>query len=320
MKDQQNREIDYLRISITDRCNLSCKYCKPDHAGKLLHEDILTYEEIIYLSNIFIQLGINRFKITGGEPFVRKECLDFVKKLKMQKGVCQVTMTSNGILLGKWADVLKDADVDGINVSLDYMKREKYAEITGADCMDQVLENLKTASQKGLYVKINKVLEEDDGMDDILPFLEFIKQRDIAVRFIEKMPFHGENTKKPRLNSEKILREIQNKGIVVEKVQKKIGNGPASYYRMEGYEGLIGFIEATHGKFCSSCNRVRMTSTGKLKPCLYHSETLDLKELLRNHVDREIIKEKIKETIYEKPHSHRFEEKPVDDFMYTIGG
>lgn len=319
MKDQFQRTIDYARISITDRCNLYCTYCRPDHEEKLSHKDILRYEEILRLCKILTKLGIDKFKITGGEPLVRKGCADFIYELKKMNKVSKVTLTTNAIFLSRDLDKLTEAGIDGINVSLDFMDCEKYKNITGYDGYEKVMKAIKEAAYMGLNVKINTVLTEQTTMEDIQKFTDYIKYHKICIRFIEQMPL-GNKQITSSLSRDEIRKNLKDQGIRFHKVEQKIGNGPAVYETMEDYKGMIGWIEALHGKFCDRCNRIRLTSTGGVKPCLYYQEAGNIRKLLRNGSSDEEIKKVLEEIIYKKPQAHHFEDKPSDSKMYTIGG
>lgn len=319
MKDQFQRTIDYARISITDRCNLYCTYCRPDHEETLSHEDILRYEEILRLCKIFTKLGIDKFKITGGEPLVRKGCVDFIRELKKMDGVSKVTLTTNAILLSGNLAKLAEAGIDGINVSLDFMDREKYKNITGYDGYEQVMAAITEAVSMGLNVKINAVLTERTTMEDIQKFIDYMKEHRSCIRFIEQMPL-GKKQITSKITRNEIRNNLKDQGIRFHKVEQRIGNGPAVYETMEGYKGMIGWIEALHGKFCDTCNRIRLTSTGGIKPCLYYEEAGNLRDLLRNGSPDEEIRKALEKMIYKKPQAHHFEKKPSDSKMYTIGG
>ena len=319
MKDQFQRTIDYARISITDRCNLYCTYCRPDHEEKLSHEEILRYEEILRLCKILTTLGIDKFKITGGEPLVRKGCVDFIHELKKMDGVNKVTLTTNAILLSRNLAKLAEAGIDGINVSLDFMDQEKYKKITGYDGYEQVMTAIKEAVHMGLNIKINAVLTNQTTMQDIQKFVDYIKDHKICIRFIEQMPL-GNRQITTALSRDEIRNNLKKQGMKFHKVEQRIGNGPAVYETINGYQGMIGWIEALHGKFCDTCNRIRLTSTGGIKPCLYYEEAGNIRELLRNGSSDAEIRQVLEEMIYQKPQAHHFEEKPSDSKMYTIGG
>lgn len=320
MQDRCGRTITYMRISLTDRCNLSCSYCRPEHAECFRHEEILSYEEILRLCRLAVKLGIDRFKVTGGEPFVRKGVIDFIGRLKKLSGTKQVTVTTNGTLIETYLPDLAGIGVDGINISLDTTDREKYRNITGKDALQTVLAAVQSAERMGMNVKLNAVLTEQTGEKDILGLLEMIRDRRIALRFIEQMPFSGMRAN--GMTGEQVRELLRQKGYMLTKLPAGSisGNGPAVYYRVAGMQGCLGMIEALHGKFCESCNRVRLTSIGQLKPCLYDPHTTDLREALRNgRTDEEIIL-LMRETIYGKPREHCFEQNTVQSSMSRIGG
>ena len=319
MRDQYNREINYIRISLTDRCNLKCKYCRPNFSSKLTHADILTYEEILRLCQSFVKLGIKRFKLTGGEPLLRKDCVDFLERLKKLAGVEQVTLTTNGTMLREHLPALKAIGIDGINISLDSCNAKTYADITGRDCLKEVLAALDEAYSAGLPVKINCVPLSNMQLADLLAMLELVKKRNISLRFIELMPLNC-NSELKGLSGDEIRKMFVEAGIKLVETKALLGNGPAVYYQAEGFSGAIGFIEPLHNKFCHSCNRIRLTASGLLKPCLYATETFDLKALLRSGASDEKIIEVLRQAIYAKPQGHAFEISPANFPMSAIGG
>ncbi len=319
MRDQFAREINYIRISLTDRCNLQCKYCRPDFGEKLAHRDILTYEEILRLCQNLLKLGIKRFKLTGGEPLLRKDSVAFLQRLKALDGVEQVTLTTNGTMLIQHLPKLKAIGIDGINISLDSCNPKTYAEITGSDCLNEVLVAIEEAYTLGLPIKINCVPLSNMQEADLLTMLELVKNRNIPLRFIELMPLSC-NSELQGLSGETIRKMFGEAGIKLLEEKALLGNGPAVYYKAEGYAGAIGFIEPLHNKFCDSCNRIRLTATGLLKPCLYTNETFDLKALLRSDASDEEIMESLRQAIYAKPQGHAFEICPANFPMSAIGG
>lgn len=319
MRDRYGRQINYMRISITDRCNLHCSYCRP---GIPEHPDcswLLEYEEILRVCRIAVKLGITRFKVTGGEPFARKGAVDFIKELAELDGAESVTVTTNGTLLD--SEIIKEmseAGLDGINISLDTMNPEKYAGITGEDLLDTVIRNIGLCCESGLCVKINTVLLSDITEDDVLSIAGLARESNISVRFIERMPMGSMAGNGP---SGQYVKDILNKrGTKLVAEKERIGNGPAVYYSADGYRGYIGFIEPIHGKFCDSCNRLRMTSTGIVKPCLYYSGGYDIRQLLRNGAEDRIIMDRLAEAVYMKPEAHDFAKKPSPENMVCIGG
>lgn len=326
MIDVYKRKIDYIRISVTDRCNLRCIYCMPEKGVKFLqHEEILSYEEIINLCEVFAKIGISKIKITGGEPLVRKNLSDLIKSIKSIDGINNVTLTTNGILLEEQIDDLVKAGLDGVNISIDTLDKKMYKELTRIGSVDDVMRGLKKAlTYKNLNVKINCVALKGKN-DDIRDIINLAKDNNIAVRFIEMMPIGlGKDIK--GYNEDELKEYIENNFGKVTEYNKVLGNGPSHYYELEGYKGKIGFISAVSHKFCESCNRVRLTSTGFLKTCLQFEEGTDLRSLLRNNASKEEIKDVVQKTIYNKPESHRFLEVVKDKkkiekhVMSQIGG
>ena len=336
MLDKYNRNINYMRISLTDRCNLRCVYCRPDNMQMVEHSEILRYEEILRVAKYAVELGITRYKITGGEPLVRKGAVDFIAKLKQIDGVEQVTLTTNGILLEKNLPQLLACKIDGINISLDTLDKEAYAQITGCGDVEAVINATKRAVQLGLKCKLNCVPIKNGFADkgakvdnvslhtnqkNVLDLIEFAGNLNVPLRFIELMPLACNNQLTSYSGSE-LRQMLQNAGYILEPMHQRLGNGPAIYCKAtkNTQSQIIGFIEPLHHKFCGSCNRVRLTSTGQLKPCLYSQSTLDLRQLLRSGSSDSELTEALKQAIYDKPMGHHFEEKPATFNMNEIGG
>lgn len=325
MKDNYGRIIDYMRISITDRCNLRCKYCMPEDVKLVGMDNLLTYEEIERIAKAAVKEGIRKFKITGGEPLVRRGCVDLIGRIKSIPGVEQVTMTTNGVLLGRYLPELLKNGLDAVNISLDTLKPEVFQSITGRNELQTVLNSIDQAIEAGLPVKINTVLQRKVNDSEWLDLANLTREKALDVRFIEMMPIgYGKNF--DTIYNEDLLLQLQEiySGI---KADKRIhGNGPAIYYQIPGAKGSIGFISAIHGKFCASCNRIRLTSMGKLKPCLCFGESVDLMGILRQEADEkgEIkLQEAIHLAISKKPQSHKFDtmnEITESKKMIEIGG
>lgn len=321
MKDLHGRDINYMRISITDRCNLRCEYCMPDGIELLPMSEILTFEEIVKVCRQAVGLGITRFKITGGEPLVRRGCTDLIREIKKQPGVEQVTMTTNGVLLSRYLDELLDAGLEAVNISLDTLNRERFEEITGFDHLQDVLKSLDAASDSGLRVKVNAVLQKGRNAEEWQDILRIAKWRPIDVRFIEMMPI-GKGRDCDGISNDELLRQIQEQYPGVCKDESAHGNGPAVYYFIPGFAGSVGFISAIHGVFCSSCNRIRMTATGDLKPCLCYRDTVSVRDVVRYGTDQEI-REKLQAALKMKPKQHCFDvEEDITELhkMVQIGG
>lgn len=311
MKDQFNRTINYMRISLIDQCNYHCSYCKDDSI--CLKHDYLSYDEILIIVKEAIKLGITKFKITGGEPFIRKGAVSFIKELKHTEGVEEVTITTNGSLLS-FEDLKELKDVDCINFSLDTLDNEHYYKITKNQSLQKVIDNIIYASSLHMNIKINCVLSEYINNQEILDLLMFANQHQFILRFIELMPMKT-GSKVGLFNKQYVLNLARDHHIDLIETKIKLGNGPAHYYQMN--ETYIGFIEPIHGKFCHECNRIRLTSSGYLKACLFHETGCDLKKVLQ---DQGNIKQIMKEVIYDKPASHQFEERAAGVAMNKIGG
>ena len=305
MLDTHGREIDYLRISITDRCNLRCRYCTPEEISSIGHCEILRFEEILDICRQAVKLGIKKFKITGGEPLVRKGCLSFLRDLKKLPGVEQVTITTNGVLLKECLPELEDIGIDGINISFDTLNPKTYAEITRRDEFSRVWDSIVAAAASKIKTKINCVLTKGSNDHEFYDLVELAKDYDLDVRFIEVMPI-GYGKSFEGFDKNTLLPLLSKKYPDYEVVTETRGNGPASYISIPGFKGCIGFIDAIHGKFCDKCNRIRLTSDGILKLCLYYENGIDLKKLMRNGATEEELFDAMQKMILKKPMEHQF--------------
>lgn len=309
MQDQYGRVIDYLRISVTDQCNLRCIYCMPkeEHIRFLPKEELLTDEEIVRLCRIFADTGISRIKFTGGEPLLRQGLAELVLRVGQIPGVEEMTLTTNGVLLKEKMKALYHAGISSVNISLDAADGAHFSSIAGIDYFEQVLEGFEEAKKYPITVKLNCVLARGLNEEQWLSLAEYAKESKVDVRFIEMMPIGAGRQYKSGTQDAFLMRIKEKYGDVKE--QKEKGNGPAVYYKVEGFLGRIGFISAMSHKFCSQCNRIRLTADGVLKPCLQYESHVDLKSMLRQgRTDREI-KELITKSIFEKPKEHRFQEQ-----------
>ncbi|MCI9197683.1 MAG: GTP 3',8-cyclase MoaA [Lachnospiraceae bacterium] len=321
MTDKYGRIIDYMRVSIIDRCNLRCQYCMPTDIKWIPPQEILSLEEITEICRQASQIGIKKIKVTGGEPLIRKGCVDLIRMLKEIPGIEQVTLTTNGVLLAQYAEQLNNAGLDAINVSLDTLDPEKYLKITQSDALADVLDGISAIEKYDIPLKINSVLQRGVNDSDWQELIGLAKDRRIDVRFIEMMPIgHGKQFD-PISNAE-ILQKLREHYGAVEEVEKVRGNGPATYCHIPAFTGNIGFISAIHGKFCSACNRIRLTSTGQIKPCLCYEDHISLKEAVRSGRTDEIQK-LLLSAIDRKPDGHRFDESEMiteKHEMAQIGG
>ncbi|MCR5508691.1 MAG: GTP 3',8-cyclase MoaA [Lachnospiraceae bacterium] len=340
MQDRFGRKIDYLRISITDKCNLRCKYCMPSDIGSVPMGEILTYEEIERVVRAAAGLGIKKIKLTGGEPLIRRDCCILVAMLKDIPGIDSVTLTTNGVLLYDRIGDLKNAGIDGINISIDTLDKKRYEILTGKDELDKVLMGLEAAAASGIPVKINAVSVDWPLFDpvygcasgdgslfcDTEDLISLTKDDKVDVRFIEMMPI-GAGKDFPAIPHDILIPYIFDRYPGIKPEEERHGNGPASYYVIPGHEGAVGFISALNGMFCENCNRLRLTSLGFVKSCLCYDTGVDIKETLRSgadddEIDREL-RSKIEKAVDLKPDMHSFskEDKITEKrAMSKIGG
>ena len=323
MLDQYGRRINYLRISVTDRCNLRCRYCMPEGVQDVGMKNILTFEEIWEIVKTGVSLGITHIRITGGEPLVRKGCADLILGIRKIPGVETITMTTNGVLLGNYAKQLKEAGVDGVNISLDTLDPEEFCQITGKREFPAVLAGIRAAKDAGLPVKLNAVNRKEL---DPVPLVRYAQNENLPLRFIEMMPVGYGKQYVGRSNEE--LREMLEKTfgtaekLVDSEELSRMGSGPAVYYRFSDLKVPVGFISAIHGKFCDTCNRVRLTAEGYLKLCLCYDQGVDLRHVLREE-EKENLRTVMEEAIFRKPAAHCFEypsEMTETHEMVKIGG
>ena len=313
MKDRFGRDITYLRISVTDLCNLRCKYCMPESGVEsLCHSDILTLEEIVEIVKVAAKNGIKKIRLTGGEPLVRRGFVHLCKEISKIEQIEDIAITTNGVHLKNMADDLFENKVKRINFSLDTLVKEKYNDITRRNDFDKTMESLFYAIEKGFKVKLNVVLIGGFNDDEIENFVKLANDYDLEVRFIELMQI-GEtaNWSKNKFVSNKIVLEK------VPKLEFDGVSGVAKIYKIKGQKGKIGLISPISCSFCSDCNRIRLTSDGKLKPCLHSKDEINLKGL-----SGEELEEVFKRGIFDKPEKHHLEEGKSESArdMNKIGG
>ena len=325
MFDRYQREIHYLRLSVTDLCNLRCRYCMPDGVEKLEREAVLTYEEFLRLAALFARCGIDTVRVTGGEPLVRKNVAQLVAGLKETPGIRRVTLTTNAVLLTEQLPALLDAGLDSVNISLDTLRPEVFRQITARDDFAAVQAGLQAALESGLPVKLNCVPQAGVNEGELEGLAALAKDNAMQVRFIEMMPI-GYGAAMPCISGPELRARFARRWPELAPLspaqEHALGDGPAVYYTVPGWQGSIGFIAAVHGKFCASCNRVRLTSQGFLRPCLASETGCDLRALLRSGADDAQLLAAIRETIWAKPREHHFNDSsmPATRGMYRIGG
>ena len=326
MKDQFGRTIDYLRISVTDRCNLRCIYCMPQEGIRWVpHSDVLSYEEITALVRIFASLGVRRLRLTGGEPLVRDALPDLVAALHAVPGIEEINLTTNGILFSPMAGDLKAAGIHGINFSLDTLSPETFSRITRTDRFSDARGAIDRALELGFdRVKVNCIPIRGVNDGEVAAIAGLAKDMPLEVRFIEMMPIGCGKNYTP-VTMEEVRRSLEAVYGPAASCRIRLGNGPASYVTFPGFRGHVGFIGAMTHTFCSQCNRVRLTSEGYLKLCLHYSTGIDLRAPLRRGDGEEALRETIRAAIARKPDQHHFagssgEEAVEQHNMNAIGG
>ncbi|MDD4858819.1 MAG: GTP 3',8-cyclase MoaA [Dehalococcoidales bacterium] len=322
--DSFQRPVNYLRISVTDRCNLRCVYCMPEDGVPLLrHSDILSYEEIYDIARAAAGLGINKVRLTGGEPLVRASLSRLVKMLASISTIDEISLTTNGTLLAESVAELKAAGLKRVNISLDTLQPERFQSITRRGTLADTLKGITAAQDAGLNpVKLNMVVMAGVNDDELNNFAAKTVTDGWHVRFIEVMPFAG----KPPAESgffpvSAMKQRIESLG-KLEPVLHTAGNGPAKYYRLPDATGTIGFITPVSEHFCYQCNRLRLTADGKLRPCLMSDREIDLKDALRRNVPAEDLQDLIRQAVAAKPRAHHLAEGcvPQGRFFSQIGG
>jgi len=325
MIDQYSRKINYLRLSVTDLCNLKCKYCMPEEGvEKKEHSDILRLEEYLKIVEAAAELGIDKIRLTGGEPLVRRGIIELVGKIARVEGIRDLAMTTNGLMLKQYAKPLKEAGLTRINISMDTLNPIKYASVTRGGNLQDVLDGIEAAkANKLLPIKLNVVLINGFNTDEVSDFIAMASD-DIEVRFIELMPV-GEASKWSK------GRFISNNDVLVEHQElleeiDEISTGPARYYLKKGTKGKVGFINPISSHFCDQCNRVRVTADGKLKTCLHTDEEIDLSVAFNNDNGEEqldTLKAILSNSMMHKPKNHKlndWEFTPITRSMNRIGG
>ena len=319
--DSYHRRIDYIRISVTDRCNLRCIYCADGTTPHLPRTEVLSYEEIERLVRISSELGVRAVRLTGGEPLLRPEVTRLVSMLSRVPGIEEVSMTTNGTLLTRYAAALKQAGLARVNVSLDSLRPERFATITGVACLDRVLEGIEEARRAGLRpVKLNTVIMRGINDDEIVDFGRLTMNEGVHVRFIEYMPVSANNGHDRLFPVPEMMAMLKQSfgGLETGTLD---GHGPARYYRLPGGRGTIGFIQPISERFCGSCNRFRLTADGKLRPCLLSGLQINIKERLRSGLSDAELKELLISAAALKPEHHHLAEGEITRCqMQQIGG
>ncbi|MDO4748401.1 MAG: GTP 3',8-cyclase MoaA [Eubacteriales bacterium] len=312
MKDEYNRQISYMRLSVTDKCNFNCSYCKGDSFSTLT--DVMSFDEMYEICKAFVKCGIDKIRLTGGEPLLREGIVDFCKRLSSIEGLNSLVMTTNGCLLKHYAKDLKRAGVSRLNISLDTLNKDKFNKLTGIDAFDDVIEGIYEAQECGFKnIKINVVLMGGINDDEIADFIELTKNNDFTIRFIELMPLGAcsQWDKARFISSDLVLKTNEN-------LERITFDGVSEIYRVNGYKGRIGLIRPMTNKFCDVCNRIRVTADGKIKPCLHSNDEYNIRGLSGLELQNAI-----KNAIASKPKSHNMNSFCLSNstrYMNQIGG
>lgn len=326
--DNHGRIINYVRLAVTDRCNLRCFYCMPEEGIQYVDKaDLLTFEEMEKIMKVLVSLGINKVRITGGEPFVRRDLPNFIKVLSAMKGLDQINITTNGTTTAGIVPRLKEMGVHSVNLSLDTLDSERFYKITRRDVFNKVMETYGALLHYGIKTKINAVVMHDQNIEDIIPMVALTEKHPISVRFIEEMPFNGSGKHYDhwQWNHIKILDHIKKEFPLIEKIPDP-PHATASSYQVPGFKGEIGIIAAYSRTFCGTCNRIRITPQGTLKTCLYDEGIFNIRNVIRAGADESQLKQVFLEALqYRAKDGWEAEKKrlnghPVSESMATIGG
>ncbi len=318
--DAYGRNISYLRVSVTDRCNFRCSYCMPTGATHWFPpREILSYDELLQIIRVAVKSGISKVRITGGEPLVRKDLVYFIAAIKKIPGIRDLSMTTNGSLLTQYAMQLKKAGLDRINISLDTLREERFTKIAGRSMFRQVLLGIESAEQAGFSPKINVVVMKGINTDELLDFARISLEKPYEIRFIEYMPFNSDDRNLLFTTSQ--VKKLLNESGWGNLTELPCGDGPASVFRFSNARGKIGFISPISNHFCNQCNRIRLTADGRLKPCLLSNTEFSIKKVLRAGASEDDLEKLIRRSIWQKPSQHDLSEIRVfRRGMSQIGG
>lgn len=322
--DALGRNICYLRVSVTDRCNFRCAYCMPSNGVEWIsHQEILSYEEIERVIRIAARLGVYKVRITGGEPLMRKGLVPFIRNVAAIPGILDLALTTNGGVLSEYAIALKEAGLTRVNISLDTLQPERFKKVTGRDMLPNVLAGIDSAYHAGLTpIKINVVVMKDVNEDELTDFARMTLDKPYQIRFIEHMPFQSAHGKNDKLVPASRMKEILAAGGFATLLPESKGDGPAQVFRIPGAQGSLGFISPVSRHFCEQCNRIRMTADGRIKPCLLSDHEYNIKELLRSGCTDQELEDYLLNAVWQKPNQHLLNEDgpELHRGMSKIGG
>ncbi|WKD85631.1 GTP 3',8-cyclase [Polaribacter huanghezhanensis] len=325
--DSFGRQINYVRLAVTDRCNLRCQYCMPAHGIEIVpREELLTYKEMYRVIRVLTELGVNKIRLTGGEPFVRKGFVDFLEMLSFNDLLEDINITTNGALIYKHIETLENLKkVKNINLSIDSLQADKFNEITRRNAFDAVFRTMEALEKSSMNLKLNVVVQSGMNTNEITDFVRLTKDKDIAVRFIEEMPFNGKGQREMQeaWNYNKILNEIKSEFDITEIQSEK--SSTSRNFSIENHKGSVGIIPAFTRTICGDCNRIRITSIGTFKNCLFDDGVFNLRDFIRNGASNDDLKELFLSLVKEKPENGFIAEANrtkgnVSESMSTIGG
>jgi len=325
LKDRHGRTLNYLRLAVTDRCNLRCFYCMPEEGIEFTaRENLLSYEEMLRLLNITASMGVNKVRITGGEPFVRKNMVDFMHNVSRIEGIDTLNLTTNGTMSADIVPELKKMGVKSVNLSLDSLDRDRFFEITRRDLFDNVMQTLDKLLEQNIQIKINAVVMEGRNIDDLIPLAQLTKNQAISVRFIEEMPFNGTGRKYEKFKwNHKAIEKYLRDNLPKMTALPFIPTATANEFKIKGHKGKLGIIAAYTRSFCGTCNRLRITPQGTLKTCLYDKGVFNIKDFLRAGATDEEMRNLFQEAVAGKA-KNGFEAEAkrgkVFESMTSIGG
>ncbi len=327
LKDSFGRQIEYVRLAVTDRCNLRCQYCMPAHGIDIVpRKELLTFKEMYRLIRVLTELGVNKVRLTGGEPFVRKDFVSFLEMLSYNDLLDTINITTNGALISRHINKIeKLKKVKNINLSIDSLQQDKFAKITRRDVFPEVYKTFELLEKSSLNLKLNVVVQSGFNTDEIVDFVRLTKDKNVVVRFIEEMPFNGKGQRKMEKNwtLNKILEEVKTVFHVDEIQSEK--SSTSRNYKVKNHLGTFGIIPAFTRTICNDCNRIRITSTGTFKNCLFDDGVFNLRDFIRNGASNEDLKELFLSLVKDKPENGFIAEAnrkkgTVSESMSTIGG
>lgn len=326
LRDKFGRKISYLRLAVTDRCNLRCQYCMPAKGIDIVdRKELLSYKEMYRITRVLSELGVNKVRLTGGEPFVRKDFVNFLESLSFNDKLDEINITTNGALISNYIDKLEALNINAINLSIDSLHKEKFATITRRDVFENVFDTFQKLEKSKLKLKLNVVVQSGFNTDEIIDFVELSKEKDIAVRFIEEMPFNGKGQRDMAelWDFNKIINHIKNHFSEVESVISK-KSSTSKNYKIPNYKGTFGIIPAFTRTICNDCNRIRITATGMFKNCLFDGGVFNVRDFIRNGASDDELKELFIKTVHHKPENGFIAEanrgNDISESMSTIGG